>query len=90
MDENVMDDIQRMQMQLLACQTLIAVLLAKTSPTVRELERVRRAVRRSAAFHPMQEQDRDSSSEYAATLEDLFLSASLLTQHSAESTPHSS
>jgi hypothetical protein len=83
---DLMDDIQQVRMQLLAYQTLIAVLLAKTSPTVRELERVRRAVRHSATFHPMDEQNRDASSEYAAALEDVFLTASLLIQHPREST----
>jgi hypothetical protein len=55
-------------MQLLAYQTLIAALLAKTSPTINELERMRRAIRRSATFHPMDEQSRDSAGEYAAAI----------------------
>lgn len=81
-----MEEIQQMRMQLLAYQTLIAALLAKTSPTIAELERVRRAIRRSATFHPMDEQSRASAGEYAATIEDVFLSASLAIQDPGE--PH--
>ncbi|MFM0591934.1 hypothetical protein [Paraburkholderia dilworthii] len=75
-----MEDIQQMRMQLLAYQTLIAALLAKTAPTIGELERVRRAIRRSIMFHPMDEQNRDAAGEYAAAIEDVFLSASLVIQ----------
>jgi hypothetical protein len=80
MKESLMEDIQQLRMQLLAYQTLIAALLAKTSPTINELERMRRAIRRSATFHPMDEQSRDSAGEYAAAIEDVFLSASLVIQ----------
>lgn len=79
-----MEDIQQMRMQLLAYQTLIAALLARTSPTITELERMRRAIRRSATFHPMDEQNRASAGEYAATIEDVFLSASLAIQDLGE------
>ena len=75
-----MEDIQQMRMQLLAYQTLIAALLAKTSPTIGELERVRRAIRRSATFHPMEVHSRDSAGEYTAAIEDVFLSASMIIQ----------
>lgn len=81
-----MEEIQQMRMQLLAYQTLIAALLARTSPTIAELERVRRVIRRSATFHPMDEQSRASAGEYAATIEDVFLSASLAIQDLGE--PH--
>lgn len=79
-----MEDIQQMRMQLLAYQTLIAALLARASPTLTELERMRRAIRRGATFHPMDEQNRASAGEYAATIEDVFLSASLAIQDLGE------
>ncbi|ASW01429.1 hypothetical protein [Paraburkholderia aromaticivorans] len=84
-----MEDIQQMRMQLLAYQTLIAALLAKTSPTIGELERVRRAIRRSATFHPMEEHSRDSAGEYAAAIEDVFLSASMVIQDLRDPPPAS-
>lgn len=84
MKESLMEEIQQMRMQLLAYQTLIAALLARTSPTIAELERMRRVIRRSAAFHPLDEQSRAAAGEYAATIEDVFLSASLAIQDLGE------
>ncbi|MFM0670629.1 hypothetical protein [Paraburkholderia sediminicola] len=72
-----MEDILQMRMQLLAYQTLIAALLARTAPTINELERMRRAIQRSATVRSSGEPGRDSMSEYAAAIEDVFLCASL-------------
>jgi hypothetical protein len=80
MKESFMEEIDQIRAQLLACQTLISVLLAGTSPTIAGLERMRRTIRRSAIFTAAEHQSRDVASEYAAAIEDVFLSASLLVQ----------
>jgi hypothetical protein len=76
-NEMLMEDILQMRMQLLAYQTLIAALLAKTAPTINELERMRRAIQRSATVRSSSEPGRGSMSEYAAAIEDVFLCSSL-------------
>jgi hypothetical protein len=82
--ESIMEEIEQMRAQLLAYQTLISVLLARTSPSIAGLERMRRTIRRSDIFNAIEHQTRDTASEYAAAIEDIFLSASLLVQESKD------